>query len=898
LQAKTRYGLANTSPRTPNVQSELILLVEREARSRRLLKVSLEQAGYAVDVASDAFEALAQLEHRAPALVVSATELPRLDGHALVRRMKDSEAWAHIPVIFISASHSIEDKIRALELGVDDYLHKPVFVQELLGRVQVILAKRTRHDLSESAAETRVRGSLRDMAPIDLLESLEEGKQSGVVRLGKSTGGEIGELWFSSGEIVHARLKRLRGEEAVFRMLGWLDGRYEVELGVESDERTIETGTRSVIDAGLRHLSEYHRLLTQLPPAHAPLEVDGAKLVVRQSEIPDEINGILELVDGERCIADLLDESPFDDLSTLATVLKLCVEGLIVVAPESETPAEVAPDAAGDDDELIYRVDTSRPPPVMANTSEAPPLSSEMPATPSTRVVIARQPSSEDIHEVPTRPTPLHPPPTRDVAKHEDIDTRGWSDDLVPGGEFPAPLESDAGEDGDEAREPSVAEPPPAPAGKGTGLYGSFGSGVRAAAAERLIRESYPARQGPKARADRADDASLAPPTVVGHRGAVAAQEAAGVEPPRSEPRHQPEDHGQDTPGQDTPGQDTRPARSDVVAPVADEQPLAAVLVSPPFRDVGLRPAVRARGSNGANGGGARLEHTPDERQNAVSTMPAADAIAAAEAFEESEEIEPESDDALGTTVESRFDGIELAPAPSARDDDAGGGVEPETGALLAASERELSESGVSNEFFSRPPEEVVVDEPPVSSRDEPVFLNHGQVQRKETGKRVVAVVVAIFAAGILYAMVFGRSSASDETKGATPSAGASVAPSAPASVAAPAPEPPPVAPAAPSASSAEEGKGGAPPADETLVDVPDPLERASALLNVGNYKDSIPFSKAAIAKEPDNGDGYFFLGQAYEALGQGADAKKAYESCVAHGKKGKHLHWCKSLAR
>ena len=96
-----------------------VLLVEREAKTRRMLKVSLEQAGYGVVTARDGDDALSKLERSTPALVLMSTSLPKVDGYGVVRRMKEHADWSPIPVIFMIEGDSIEDKIRGLELGVE-----------------------------------------------------------------------------------------------------------------------------------------------------------------------------------------------------------------------------------------------------------------------------------------------------------------------------------------------------------------------------------------------------------------------------------------------------------------------------------------------------------------------------------------------------------------------------------------------------------------------------------------------------------------------------------------------------------------------------------------------------------------------------------------------------------
>jgi len=88
---------------------------------------------------------------------------------------------------------------------------------------------------------------------------------------------------------------------------------------------------------GMRRVDEWGRLLEQLPPLETVFEVDHVQLMERLNEVPDELNGILKLFDGKRTLLDVVDESPFEDLSTLSTITKLFFEGLLVVA---EHPVE------------------------------------------------------------------------------------------------------------------------------------------------------------------------------------------------------------------------------------------------------------------------------------------------------------------------------------------------------------------------------------------------------------------------------------------------------------------------------------------------------------------------------------------------------------------------------
>ena len=326
-----------------------VLLVDADPRSLRVLEVSLRKAGYNVTCANDGATALEMLEHHLPDLVIADTKLPKLDGYTFVRRLKDRSEWASTPVIFLAGQRSIEDKIRGLELGVEDYLTKPIFVRELLARVSVVLARRTQESLSDhrpsEALNTRFAGSTHDMTVVDLLQTFEISRKSGTITF--KNGSRLGYVWFKDGRMVDADVAALRGEEAVYRLLVWSEADFEVDFGPVDCEEVVEQPTAALVMEGMRRADEWGRLIEQLPPLTSTFEVDHAKLVDRLSEIPDELNGILRLLDGRHTLMEVLDESPFEDLSTLSTLSKLYFEGLLLAssepAPEALVPSSAVP---------------------------------------------------------------------------------------------------------------------------------------------------------------------------------------------------------------------------------------------------------------------------------------------------------------------------------------------------------------------------------------------------------------------------------------------------------------------------------------------------------------------------------------------------------------------------
>ncbi|MGZ3420727.1 MAG: DUF4388 domain-containing protein [Polyangiales bacterium] len=329
-----------------------LLLVDSDSRGVRVLEVSLKKAGYTVTTARNTDEALTMVELSVPDLILTETRLEGSDGFALVRRLKDHPDWSQIPVVFLASDKAIEDKVRGLELGVEDYLTKPIFVRELLARVGLLLQRRSQQRLTDartSGGRTRFAGSIEDMAVVDLLQTIEVSRKSGLARITHEE--KVLTFWFRDGQVVDALLGKLEGEEAIYRGLVWSDGAFDVEFGPVSSvvrDQTIHVSTQALLMEGMRRVDEWGRLLEQLPPLATVLEVERRVLVDRLGEIPDELNGILRLVDGHRSILELVDASPFEDLSTLSTVSKLYFEGLLVpssgqppdaVVPATEEPA-------------------------------------------------------------------------------------------------------------------------------------------------------------------------------------------------------------------------------------------------------------------------------------------------------------------------------------------------------------------------------------------------------------------------------------------------------------------------------------------------------------------------------------------------------------------------------
>lgn len=115
-----------------------ILIIDDETQIRRLLRLTLEPAGYALREAETGQQGLQEIAYRAPEGVVLDLGLPDLDGATVLRRLRE---WSSVPVLVLTVRDSEDDKIAALDAGADDYLTKPFSGRELLARLRAVLRR-------------------------------------------------------------------------------------------------------------------------------------------------------------------------------------------------------------------------------------------------------------------------------------------------------------------------------------------------------------------------------------------------------------------------------------------------------------------------------------------------------------------------------------------------------------------------------------------------------------------------------------------------------------------------------------------------------------------------------------------------------------------------------------
>ena len=319
--------------------SKSVLLVDSDARSLRVLEVSLKKAGFEVATAESASAALDAAIAQPPDLVLTETQLPDQDGFALARSLKSDPITRNAGIIFLSHDSSAEAKISAINAGSEFYLTKPVLVRDILNRIGELLERQqTESAMAQKDQSGNLSGTLANMGVVDLLQLMESGRRSGIVHLSTDrlrSGGFVSEqargtLFFREGQVVDARVSKLAGVDAIYRMLLWDDGVFELEFQEISRDDIIDSPTQTILLEGMRRVDEWTKLAESVPPLPARLTLDFPTLSRAFPVVDDDTQSVLQLFDGQRTLLDVIDDAPMIDLQALEVIAELHSHGVLV----------------------------------------------------------------------------------------------------------------------------------------------------------------------------------------------------------------------------------------------------------------------------------------------------------------------------------------------------------------------------------------------------------------------------------------------------------------------------------------------------------------------------------------------------------------------------------------
>jgi DNA-binding response OmpR family regulator len=237
-----------------------VLVADDDAWILRMVATVLEKRGYSVETAVDGEDALARALARPPDLLITDVMMPKLDGWALVRQLRSHTELAMLPVIFLTALSSEDDRIRGFRLGADDYVTKPFRFEELDLRVNKTLRRtqQTMQETREQLGGSGLRGDLSQVGLSSLLVLIEMERKTGLLQL-RAPNGPTAQILVREGKVVHARLDDSDDPvdaECVYYLLTWGGGEFEfIACLVEGVDR-VNVSTTHLLMEGARLIDE------------------------------------------------------------------------------------------------------------------------------------------------------------------------------------------------------------------------------------------------------------------------------------------------------------------------------------------------------------------------------------------------------------------------------------------------------------------------------------------------------------------------------------------------------------------------------------------------------------------------------------------------------------------
>jgi CheY-like chemotaxis protein len=207
---------------------------------------------------NDAADALLKAIEDKPDLIIADYAMNGMDGRQLLQKIKSRNASAGIPVILMASKVDINEKLKTVQDTVEDFIEKPFFLKDAAARIKKVVDKISLEKMArEAPGESVLRGSLAQMNVLDLLQSLDMGRKTCALTLNNN--GEQCKMYFTEGQINHAVYGDLKGDPAVYKVLTWTAGTFEIDFAGSSSEQTITQSSQGILLEGLRLLDEANR---------------------------------------------------------------------------------------------------------------------------------------------------------------------------------------------------------------------------------------------------------------------------------------------------------------------------------------------------------------------------------------------------------------------------------------------------------------------------------------------------------------------------------------------------------------------------------------------------------------------------------------------------------------
>ena len=236
-----------------------LLLAEDNPMVRELVAKGLEPF-CEVMIAVDGADALLKVIDDPPDVILCDYNMPGLNGRQLFEKLRGRESTRNIPFLFMASRTDIEERLRPLIEGAEDFIAKPFLVKDLVRSAKKVVDRLLIEKLQKQASRPGViQGRLEEMSMVDLMQSLELGQKS--CRLQVQKGADRAELYFAGGQCRDAKINDLAGDDAVLKVVLWTEGEFEIDFNAAnaSTATTTTRNTTGLLMEAMRLLDEANR---------------------------------------------------------------------------------------------------------------------------------------------------------------------------------------------------------------------------------------------------------------------------------------------------------------------------------------------------------------------------------------------------------------------------------------------------------------------------------------------------------------------------------------------------------------------------------------------------------------------------------------------------------------
>lgn len=334
-----------------NNDTQKILLIDHQSPEIEQLQHILQESYFIPYLCLTSEEAYNVCLQQPPRLIMSELFLQPFNGIELYKKIRNNLATRDVPFILTSKQIDLEEKLKIMELGIDDYISKPYNPEEVACRIESILQELEAKFDDAYRLESGFSGSLEEMNLVDLIQTLELGDKSATIQLNRHQ--TEGKVYVQKGVVVDATFLSLEPEKALEYLMSWIYGVFQLQIQSVQREKKI-----NILNRELYYISNHFNqvgkeLLSELPPLNTLISYDKATILNGLSE---EEKQLISIIRKNSTFYQILATSPFNDIKTLQIVKNLNDKNYLNFTKENILKSQVIPL----DREIVEQVNRAR----------------------------------------------------------------------------------------------------------------------------------------------------------------------------------------------------------------------------------------------------------------------------------------------------------------------------------------------------------------------------------------------------------------------------------------------------------------------------------------------------------------------------------------------------------